>query len=322
MSGLLVLNNQQKDGESFQNADIVEVFATPTSPSFLSLKSNFLSATSLATAIPTPRFTVSLTPNQSPSKTVQISSSPSTTIFQFSQSPGAQAGSSIILSPLIISQISISPLPTSTPTPTQLPTVTPSILPTQSPDISPSSTPTSTPELTPIPSETPSNANDGITTVVINEIQVGGVDAGDEFIELHNPTNLEIDISSWSIQYLTGSTNDITKTVKKNFEAGNKIPALGFFLIARAKNSSDADGYTGNVAPDLDHRSFSLSGASTGGKIFLVNDAVKIDSLTDANIVDSIDYSFLVPENGRSLERKSDGNFELNNSPNPQNTNQ
>lgn len=239
-------------------------------------------------------------------------------------------GLSVTPSPLTIPKLSVSssPLLTSTLIPTQLPTVTPSLsptpssssTPTQSPDIGPSSIPTSTPELTLVPSETPSNVNSSITTVIINEIQVGGVDAGDEFIELYNPTNLKIDVSSWSIQYLTGSTNDITKTVKKNFEAGNAILAKSFFLIARAKNSSGADGYTGSVVPDLDHRSFSLSGASTGGKIFLVDDVVKIDSFADPNIINTIDYSFLVPENGQSLERKSDGNFELNNNPNPQNT--
>jgi len=120
---------------------------------------------------------------------------------------------------------------------------------------------------------------------------------------------------------LTGSTADITKTVKKNFEAGNKIPARGFFLIARAKDSTGKDGYTGTVASDLSHRSFSLSGASTGGKIFLVNDSVRIDSLTDVNIVDSLDYSSLVPDNGKSLDRQNyTGSFELRNNPDPKDT--
>lgn len=312
MGGLFVYNNQQKDGESFQDADIVEIFAAPTS---------------LATTISTPKSTVSSTLNPNLSKTPWILFSPSATVPQSLQDSDGQAEKSPIIPSLsTIPKLSVSPSSSRIPTPipTQLPTATPSLTPmptqSQSSHISPSSTSTPTPESTLIPSETPNNTNSA-SAILINEVQIGGQDAGDEFIELYNPTSLEIDISSWSIQYLTGSTGDITKTVKKNFEAGNAISAKSFFLIARAKNSSGADGYTGSMAPDLDHRSFSLSGASTGGKIYLVNDEVKIDSLIDSNIIDMIDYSFLVPENGQSLERKSDGNFELNNNPNPQNTN-
>ena len=273
MSGLLIFNNQSGEGESFQGADIVEIFPT-------------VSATFLATASPTRTSIVSAGTTLTPP--------PSITVSQPLQDSG-QAGSP--------PSTAVSGSPASRPPTTPIPT----------------STLTPTPELTPTPSEHPNNSS--ASNILISEIQVGGVDAGDEFIELYTPTNSEIDVSSWSIQYLTGSTTDITKTVKKNFQAGDAVPAHGFFLIARAKDSSGKDGYIGNIAPDLTHRSFSLSGASTGGKIFLVNDAVKIDSLTDANIVDTIDYSFLVPENGKSLERKDyTGNFELRNSPNPQNT--
>jgi len=139
---------------------------------------------------------------------------------------------------------------------------------------------------------------------LISEVQVAGVDAGDEFIEIYNPTSAAIDISGWSIQYL-GGTSQVENVVKKNFEAGNVLPSRGFFLIARGKNTSGVDGYSGSVSVDLVHRSFSLSGASSGGKLFLVNDAAKIDSLSDVNIVDALDYSFLVPEAGQSLERRA-----------------
>ncbi len=144
-----------------------------------------------------------------------------------------------------------------------------------------------------------------VNHIVISEIQVAGIDAGDEFIELYNPTEGEIDLSGWSIQYLSGSANSTDDVFKKNFEVGNKIPAKGFFLTARNKNTSGADGYNGNKIPNLSHRTFSMSGASTGAKIFLMNDQEKITGFDDANIIDKLDYSFSVPPAGQSLERKA-----------------
>lgn len=204
------------------------------------------------------------------------------------------------------------------------------VAPTQNPNSRPAST---TPSL---------NQADHL---VISEVQIAGIDAGDEFIELYNPTNSEVDLSSWSIQYLSGSASSTNNVSKKNFDSTNKIPARGFFLIARGKNSSGGDGYAGQTSPDLIHRTFSLSGSSTGAKIFLVNDQEKIADFNDANIIDQLDYSFLVPPASQSLERKAlqgadcvspqnsgellgnacDTNnyindFELRTTPNPQNT--
>ena len=199
--------------------------------------------------------------------------------------------------------------PSATPKPTTTPTPFPILTPTPSPS--------SLPPATPTPSPTPENTS--TLNIIINEIQVSGQDVGDEFIELYNPNNVEVDISAWSIQYLSGSATSTDKIVKKNFESGNKIPAKGYFLIVRGKNSSNEDGYTGNITSDLDHRSFSMSGSSTGGKVFLVNDQAKIDDSADSNIVDVADYLSLVPESGKSIERKG-AIFELRQNPDPQNS--
>lgn len=196
-------------------------------------------------------------------------------------------------------------------------------------------------------SETTNTNGTKADNVVISEIQVGGIDAGDEFIEFYNPNESETDISEWSVQYVNGTQEISTSTVfKKNIEASSTIPTHGFFLIAREKDSDDTDGYTGDIAPDLTHRTFFLSGSDTGGKIFLVNNQEEIDSIEDENIVDFVDYSFSVPQKGKSLERKGWNNvcissisgseneffgngcntntntddFEINTLPNPQNT--
>jgi len=144
--------------------------------------------------------------------------------------------------------------------------------------------------------------NSTSSNVLIGEIQVSGVDSGDEFIELYNLTENVVDISSWSIQYIGGSGSNATK---KNFESGNQISAKGFFLIARDKNASSSDGYAGEKIADLLHRTFSLSGASDGGKIYLVKNNETITGENDSDIVDKINYGFSVPSSNQSLERKA-----------------
>jgi len=139
---------------------------------------------------------------------------------------------------------------------------------------------------------------------MISEIQVAGLDAGDEFIELYNPTETAFDLSSSSIQYVSGNATTTQNVLKKNFNSGN-IPPRGFFLIARGLNASSTDGYVGPTPPDLTHRSFSLSAGPSGAKIFLVANQEPIESFDDPDIIDWLDYSFAVPPPGQSLERKA-----------------
>ncbi len=158
-------------------------------------------------------------------------------------------------------------------------------------------------------SETPSSSTStasAVNHVLISEIQVAGVDVGDEFIELYNPTAAAVDMSGWSVQYVSGKAEVSTSTVsKKNFLATSTIEAQEFFLIARNTDIGGIDGYVGSVSADIGHRTFSLSGISTGAKIFLVSNKEEVESVADTDIVDMIDYSFSVPDSGESLERKA-----------------
>jgi hypothetical protein len=205
---------------------------------------------------------------------------------------------------------------------------------------------------TDIPIPETSNVNH----VVISEVQVAGVDAGDEFIELYNPTDSEIDISGWSLQYLSGLASSTALAEKKNFEPGNKIGARSYFLVARGLNASSSDGYLGARTSDMSHRTFSLSGAANGATIFLVRNQQIISGGDDPDIVDRLAYGSgaglvaetspaPVPPAGQSLERKAwvagactsaagsnefSGNgcdtgdnssdFEIRSAPNPQNS--
>lgn len=138
-------------------------------------------------------------------------------------------------------------------------------------------------------------------SVLISEIQTSGANAGDEFIELYNTSSSEIDLSSWSVQYVGGDTTTTEHVEKKNFVEGNKIGSYGFFLIARNSSSSTDDGYRGSVVPDLAHRSFALS--NRGAVVFLVGDKEPISAFDDADIIDAVSYPEL--QVNQSAERKA-----------------
>ncbi|MFP2908502.1 lamin tail domain-containing protein [Pyxidicoccus sp. 3LFB2] len=96
--------------------------------------------------------------------------------------------------------------------------------------------------------------------VVISEISGGngtGTAATDEFIELHNPTNSDVNIGNWVVQYksATGTTYSATVTIP----AGRVIRARGYFLLAGANYSG-----TGGQAADLSY-TFDMSASTTAG---------------------------------------------------------
>ena len=173
--------------------------------------------------------------------------------------------------------------------------------------------------------------------LVISEIQSGGVNNGDEFIEIYNPSSVDVALSGWSIQYVGGTAAAIeaVNVTIKNFSSDDIVRAKSFFLIARGLNDAEGDyqarldfcradaacisapetdGYLGQTNPDLFHRTFQLSGTANGGNIFLVNGTEAITVLDDPSIVDSVSYGdpelagvtkALRPGDNQSIERKA-----------------
>ncbi|WP_223636974.1 lamin tail domain-containing protein [Corallococcus sp. EGB] len=94
--------------------------------------------------------------------------------------------------------------------------------------------------------------------VVISEISGGngtGAAATDEFIELYNPTNSDVDLSNWQVGYksATGTTWSANVTIP----AGKVIRAHGYFLLGGAN-------YSGTAARDVGY-SFDMSASTTAG---------------------------------------------------------
>jgi len=142
--------------------------------------------------------------------------------------------------------------------------------------------------------------------ILISEIffDAEGSDEEQEFIELFNPNDSEVDLSSHSIQYLNSSADSIDKIEKKNLEEGNKIEAKNYFLVG-------LNGREGDIK-------WSKSLGNTGGTVVLVNNKEPISGDNDENVVDRIGYGsgegLILPETsamslenfeaGKSLGRK------------------
>ena len=109
-----------------------------------------------------------------------------------------------------------------------------------------------TPTPTPTPSPTP-GAQPG--PVLISEFRLSGVTADDEFIELYNNTDSDIDISGYRLEAAAGQSVTVP--------AGTLLRARSHYLVARLP--APAAGYTLShyAAPDLTYDTFDLP-AETG----------------------------------------------------------
>ena len=121
----------------------------------------------------------------------------------------------------------------------------------------------------------------GVNHLVLSEvfINMSGADTA-EFVEIYNPTDSAVDLSSWSLQYLSGGASDLTSLVKKNFEAGDAIVSHGFFLVGMGAFSS-------TTIPDM---TWSQTLNNTGATIFIVNDQIDITDTSDPNLIDRLGY--------------------------------
>jgi len=88
--------------------------------------------------------------------------------------------------------------------------------------------------------------------ILISEIQVAG-ESNDkqEFVELYNPNDLDVDLTNWYLQRKTATGSRWVTYAPKSLFSGRNIPAKGYFLIARTGYYEDlADVFTGNPITD------------------------------------------------------------------------
>jgi hypothetical protein len=150
---------------------------------------------------------------------------------------------------------SISPTSTNIPTPTNSPT---GIIPTDSEGFSPTatftptSTPTNSPTVTPTPTPTPSGH------LVISEIQTAGGTTTDEFVELYNPTEFNVDVTGWRLAKRTAGSLGFLPEESNLVDSfpSMTINAHGHLLIAH-------ENYDGTVPEDITYALNSITSNTT-----------------------------------------------------------
>jgi len=161
--------------------------------------------------------------------------------------------------------------------------------------------------------------------ILINEIKIAGRDEDaktmvyDEFIELFNPNEFEVDLTNWYLQKKTSQSSDFSSLVPSALFDGKTINSLGYLLIAHSSST-----YT-SIA-DILISNYSITDNNT---IILKNPNREIiDKVGFGDANDCEGDCAIKPEPGQSIQRKyvddnfldSDNNandFEIQNCPSP-----
>ncbi len=122
----------------------------------------------------------------------------------------------------------------------------------------------------------------GANHVVISEVQSRGATAGDEFVELYNPTNAPVNIGGWVLQYksATGAAYSLKLTVP----AGTMMPPRTFFLMTSVRG---ATGFTPMIGSDM-ATTGSLGLADTGH--VRIGPSTLSTNPTDMAAIDTVGY--------------------------------
>jgi hypothetical protein len=163
------------------------------------------------------------------------------------------------------------------------------------PDLPPeSNSPPPTPE--PPPPSPPPPAEINIQQIVlINEIQTASLnDEKEEFIELYNPTDSDIDLTGWYLHRKTKTGSNYSTYASSTLFSGKIISSKGYLLVART-------GYFSDLAD------ISVSNPLTNdNSIVLKNpDGEIVDKVGWGESQDFEEASFENPPSGKSIERKS-----------------
>jgi predicted extracellular nuclease len=118
----------------------------------------------------------------------------------------------------------------------------------------------------------PSKVKSAFDNVVINEVQIAGTVAEDEFVELYNPTAANIDITGWRLARNTESGASESNLVAS---LSGTVPAGGYFLVAN-------DDFSGSVVPDQQY--------SVVGNNMASDNSVTLYSDAGVTIVDRVGF--------------------------------
>ncbi|WP_345306171.1 lamin tail domain-containing protein [Candidatus Villigracilis saccharophilus] len=275
---------------------------TPTfTPSAAATATDTPTAAGTTTFTPTPTITATATP-----------SATATPTFTPSATATATATPSATATPTFTPSATATATPSATATPTFTPSATATITAIDTPSATATTTATDTPTVTATPTSTPSATTTTTATgtvfidhILISEFRTRGQNgAGDEFIEVFNPTNETVDISGWSIKRSSGCGIS-TATLLTVTNGIHLSPGQHFLAAPSAASVSSPD------------QNFTAGIADNGGIALLDSQANVIDRAgmcADTAYFESIPLPPLSSSVlDRSYERNSGGCDDTNN---------
>ncbi|PYI69930.1 hypothetical protein CVV68_01870 [Arthrobacter livingstonensis] len=131
------------------------------------------------------------------------------------------------------------------------------------------------------------------THVIINEAYLNGGSAGasykNKFVELYNPTDADVSLDGWSLQYRSGTGLAAPSNVAP---LGGTIKSKGYFLVNGGSN-----GANGRDLPATDYTGTTINPAAGAGTVVLSDQAAKLPAdlptgsvVGRAGIVDLLGY--------------------------------
>lgn len=140
-----------------------------------------------------------------------------------------------------------------------------------------------------------------VKPIVINEVQVGGQTAKDEFIELYNPNDFAVDISGYALKKKTSGGTESNLVSSGAFSG--IIPACGYFLITPQVNDDGTPNYMGVATPDLYYSGKTYSIASNNTVLLYDAESSLIDKVGFGDAQDFETAAAGNPLDGQSITR-------------------
>lgn len=132
---------------------------------------------------------------------------------------------------------------------------------------------------------------EGADTILISEVLIGGTgSASQEFIEIYNPSNMDINLSDWKIQYASASGTSWTTKITLNYIIASNTHMVFCTTEAGLDNSSGT---------------FKSGLSQSGGRIRVIDSSnTIIDSVGWGNSLNAEGSPATAPGVGVSIQRK------------------
>jgi hypothetical protein len=142
--------------------------------------------------------------------------------------------------------------------------------------------------------------------ILFSEILIEGENSYDEFIEIYNPNNFEIDLSGWKIVKKTKSGRETTILSNRTEpKLEGKIKPYGYFLISNSSSSF-------KDAADLVYNYNNSKALSENNTLVLINpEGKEVDKIGWGDALEFETKATQNPDKNYSLERKKSKNSNL-----------